>query len=238
MKINIKNLSKYYDYNLVLDDISINIKNVSSIGIIGKSGCGKSTLLRQLSAIEISNSGSIKINDFVIDENNLTSYHKKIGYVFQNHNLFPHLSIRENIALILEKIYDFSQVDANRKISQLLEEFHLLEIADKIPSKISGGQAQRASIARAISTNPDILYLDEPTAALDPLLTKEVLESIKLLKNKGSEIVFVTHEMDFLKNFADYFIFMDKGKIIEHNYISELYNAKTDKLNKFLNKGE
>lgn len=238
MKINIKNLNKYYDSNLVLDDISLNIENVSSVGIIGESGCGKSTLLRQLSAIELPSSGSIKINDFHINENNLASYHKKIGYVFQNHNLFPHLTIRENISLILEKIYDFSQADANKKISTLLEEFHLLDVADKIPSKISGGQAQRASIARAISTNPDILYLDEPTAALDPLLSKEVLESIVLLKNKGSEFVFVTHEMEFLKNFADYFIFMDKGKIIEQNYISELYNAKTDKLNKFLNKGE
>ncbi len=234
MKIILENVSKFYDNKEILHKINLKISDVKSVGIIGESGCGKSTLLRQLSGIELTDEGTIKVNDIIINKNNLKTYQNKIGYVFQKHNLFPHITIRENILLILEKIKKMEKSKAQKRCNEVLEEFFLREIADQIPSKISGGQAQRASIARAIATKPELLFLDEPTAALDPLLTKEVLDSIKILKSNGVEFIFVTHEMEFLKKFADYFVYMDRGQIIEHGSMDNLNNPKTKKLKRFL----
>lgn len=236
MEIILKNVSKFYDNKKILHNINLEISNVKSIGIIGESGCGKSTLLRQLSGIEIIDEGTIQMNGVIITKDNLKAYQNKIGYVFQKHNLFPHISIRENILLILEKIKKMESNEAKKRCDEVLNEFFLTDIAEQIPSKVSGGQAQRASIARAISTNPELLFLDEPTAALDPLLTKEVLDSIKILKNSGVEFIFVTHEMEFLKEFADYYVFMDKGQIVEHGNISRLNNPQTKKLKTFLSR--
>ncbi|GAA0180693.1 amino acid ABC transporter ATP-binding protein [Clostridium sediminicola] len=236
MKIELNNISKSYDDKLILKDLNINISNITSLGIIGESGCGKSTLLRQLSGIEIADEGTIIVNNIKLVQNSLKEYHDKIGYVFQKHNLFPHLSIKNNILLILERIKKMDKSQANKKCDEVLEEFYLIDIAKQKPNKVSGGQAQRASIARAFVTSPELVFLDEPTAALDPILTKEVLDSVQILKNKGTEFIFVTHEMEFLKKFADYFIFMDKGEIIEHGYMSYLDNPKTQKLRKFMNR--
>lgn len=236
MEITLKNVTKYYDGKEILHNINLEIKNVNSVGIIGESGCGKSTLLRQLSGIELVDKGTVLVNGIKITKNNLKKYQNEIGYVFQKHNLFPHITIRENIMLILEKIKKMEKNEAKKRCDEVLDEFFLTDIANQIPSKVSGGQAQRASIARAIATNPDILFLDEPTAALDPLLTKEVLDSIKILKNKGVEFIFVTHEMEFLKKFADYYVYMDKGQIVEHGTINILYNPKTEKLKNFLSR--
>jgi ABC-type polar amino acid transport system ATPase subunit len=234
MNIDIKNLSMSYDNNKVLKDITLNIEDVKIVGIIGESGCGKSTLLRQLSGIETPDSGFATVNGTTITKETLQEYQSRIGVVFQKHNLFPHLSIKENITLILTKIKKMNALEASRLADNLLNDFHLTEQADKIPSKVSGGQAQRASIVRAIATNPELLFLDEPTAALDPLLTGEVLDTILDLKNKGSEFIFVTHEMDFLKKTADYFIFMDKGVVIESGGIEILQNPKTQLLQNFI----
>ena len=234
MKIKLEHLVKAYDGKEILKKLELDLKDIKVVGIIGKSGCGKSTLLRQMIGIELPNSGSVTINGVTVNEDTLKDYQKKVGVVFQKHNLFPHLSILENISLVLRKIKGLNKIEANMKSLELLKEFHLEDQANKKPSKISGGQAQRASIARAISTNPELLFLDEPTAALDPLLTKEVLLTIQLLKSKGAEFVFVTHEMDFLQKFADYFIFMDEGEIIEHGKIEKLKNPKTEGLRKLL----
>ncbi len=234
MQINVNNISKFYDGKKILDQLNLSIVNVKVIGIIGESGCGKSTLLRQLAGIELPDGGCIFVNNQEITKNNLKEYQEKIGVVFQKHNLFPHLSIEDNILLILEKIRGIKKQQAKQRCDELLKDFHLTEQAKKTPNKVSGGQAQRASIARAIAGWPELVFLDEPTAALDPLLTKEVLDSIKILRDEGVDFVFVTHEMDFLRKFADYFVFMDTGKIVEHGLIKELEAPKTDKLKKFI----
>lgn len=157
-----------------------------------------------------------------------------IGYVFQKHYLFPHLSIKENIVLILNKIKKMPRREAESMAETMLKKVRLEEEMDKKPSEVSGGQAQRASIARALATDPQIIFLDEPTAALDPILTGEVLRVIQELKGSGKDFIFVTHELKFLKNFADYILFMDKGQIVEQGLAECLENPKTELLKKFV----
>jgi polar amino acid transport system ATP-binding protein len=234
MKLKINNLVKKYDNKVILDNINVDIENTKVIGIIGKSGCGKSTLLRQLATLEDFDSGEIKINDIELSTVDKKKYRLEIGYVFQEHSLFPHLSVEDNIKLILEKVKKVSKEESKMIVQNLLNEFSLSDVSKKLPAKISGGQAQRASIVRALSLNPKLLFLDEPTSALDPLLTKEVLESIKKLKEKGMEFIFVTHEMAFLKEIADYYVFMDEGQIIESGKIENLKESNSDKLKKFI----
>lgn len=234
MNIKITNLTHKYSQQTVIDDISLDLKNVSSIGIIGASGCGKSTLARILSGIENPLCGQVLIDDLspILSKKD---FQKNIGYVFQKHNLFPHLTIKQNLMLVMNNIKKIDKKTCESKIDSLLNEFKLLNEINKKPNEISGGQSQRASIARAICTDPKILFLDEPTASLDPLLTNEVLNTVKNLKQGGSQFIFITHEMEFLRDFADYVIFMDNGKIIEHGYIDILNCPNTDKLNNFLN---
>lgn len=233
MKLQIKNLNKTYANTEVLKSINLEIAQASSIGIIGESGCGKSTLLRQLAGIEDPDSGEISINDLspILEKK---EFQEKIGVVFQKHNLFPHLTVRENIMLILQKIKKQDKKEADATVNALLKQLFIENEADKRPNEISGGQAQRASIARALSTNPQLIFLDEPTAALDPLLTDEVLRAVVSLKKEGRDFVFVTHEMGFLKEFADYVIFMKQGKICEHGDQSCLVEPKTKELADFL----
>ncbi len=235
MNFELKNLHMSYD-KLILKNLSIKLDGYKSIAVIGASGCGKSTLLRLIAGIEFPESGQIKINNFEISEEIKSEYQKHIGYVFQKHNLFPHLTLEKNITLILEKTRGYSKEAAKEKADRLLGMLHLIEQKDKLPKNVSGGQAQRASIARAFSTDPDIILLDEPTASLDPILTHEVLEAIKELKNIGKDFIFVTHEIGFVQSFAEYFIFMDEGEIIEHGDIEELKNPATQKLIDFMDK--
>ncbi|MDP0488326.1 MAG: ATP-binding cassette domain-containing protein [Fusobacterium sp. JB021] len=234
MKINIKNLTKFYGNQKVLENINITIENINVLGIIGESGCGKSTLIKQLSGIEFPDKGKITINDLDINRQSIIEYQRKVGFVFQNHNLFPHLTIKENIMLVLEKSKGFSKEISEEVTIKLLKKFFLEEQKNKKPKELSGGQSQRASIARALAGNPDLIFLDEPTASLDPLLTKEVLGSIEILKKLGTQFIFITHEMGFLKKFADYFIFLDAGKIVEHGYINKLEDSKNIKLKSFI----
>ncbi len=233
MKIILKNLNKTYGTQEILKNISLEIENVSAVGIIGESGCGKSTLLRQIAGIEDPDSGEISINDKSPIKNK-KEFQNNIGYVFQKHNLFPHLSVYDNISLILGKIKKISKEEADIRIKNVLKALRIENESHKKPSQISGGQAQRASIARALATNPELIFLDEPTAALDPILTDEVLKSVRELKNSGIKFIFITHEIEFLKEFADYVIFMESGNIVECGQVSCLDNPKTDKLRSFL----
>lgn len=217
----------------MLENIEFSVENVASVGIIGSSGCGKSTLLRLLAGIEDPFSGDIWING-VSPSKNKKELQEKISFVFQHHNLFPHLTIERNITLLLEKIKGIDKKTSFQRAEEVLEELFMVEHKDKLPSQVSGGQAQRASIARALSTNPEMIFLDEPTAALDPQLTYEVLQSVEKLKEKGIEFIFVTHEMKFLQKFADYFIYVQEGKIHEYGDISILENPKTEELRHFL----
>ncbi|WKY42933.1 ATP-binding cassette domain-containing protein [Eubacteriaceae bacterium ES2] len=234
MELIINNLYKKYNKE-ILQNISINVSGVESIGIIGKSGCGKSTLLRMLTGLENPDGGEISMNGLLIIKANIEAYQKKIGMIFQQHNLFPHISILENITLILEKTRAYKPQDAMTVATGLLERFHLHDEMQKRPHEISGGQAQRAAIARALSTKPKLIFMDEPTAALDPILTKEVLDSVNDLKATGIEFIFVTHELSFVREFADYILFMDEGKIIEHGPVKILNNPQSQELINFLN---
>lgn len=235
MKLHLDSLSKTYDKN-VLRDVNLKVENKKVIGIIGPSGGGKSTLLRLLAGIEEADQGSIAINGSRISKENMDIYHKKIGFVFQNHSLFPHLSVLKNITLILEKVHKENKDDAETKAKRLLKKFGLIEHIHKKPAQLSGGQSQRVSIVRSLSINPDILFFDEPTSALDPILTFEVLETIIKLREEEKDFIIVTHEIGFAKEVADYIVFIDKGNIIEHGNSSILDNPQSPELREFLSK--
>ena len=233
MKIEITNLNKSYNGVPVLCDIGLQIQDVSAVGIIGESGCGKSTLLRQLSGIEDPDEGKISINGLspILDK---ISFQENIGYVFQQHNLFPHLTIKKNITLILNKVKKLDKAEAEEIANSVLERMYISGEADKLPRQVSGGQAQRGAIARALATNPKLIFLDEPTAALDPVMSNEVLKAVADLKSDGREFIFVTHEISFLKRFADYVVFMKNGRLCEWGEVSCLSEPKTKELEDFL----
>jgi len=232
MKIELKNISHTYDVE-VLKQLNLTLEGYKSVAIIGVSGSGKSTLIRLMSGLEKPTSGEVNINGFDVNDE---VYRKSIGFVFQNHNLFPHLTLKRNISLVLEKTRGMEKSLADEQADVYLSMLHLSDQANKLPKNVSGGQAQRASIARALSIKPDIIFLDEPTSALDPILTYEVLQAIEELKGLGKDFIFVTHVMHFVKDFADYVIFMDKGEIVEQGSPSILDNPKTSALQEFMRK--
>jgi len=232
MKINIKNVTHRYDVE-VLKELNLDLEGYQSVAIIGVSGSGKSTLIRLLSGLEKPSQGELYLNSYnVMNED----YKKSIGFVFQNHNLFPHLTLKKNITLVLEKTRGFSKEDASITASKYLSLLHLEDQEDKLPKNVSGGQAQRASIARALSINPNVIFMDEPTSSLDPILTHEVLNAVKELKTIGKDFIFVTHEMSFVKDFADYVIFMHQGEIKEMGTPSILNTPQTEELKLFMEK--
>lgn len=233
MKIQLRGIRKSYNKE-VLKGIDLDLSGYESIAIIGLSGCGKSTLLRLLAGMESPDQGAIQINGMTVNEASRKAYQRQIGMVFQQHNLFSHLSLLQNITLILEKIRGYSKGQAEKIGKDLLSQLHLKDEMHKRPSTVSGGQAQRAAIARALSTDPDLIFMDEPTAALDPILTREVLEAVRALKNSGKAFVFVTHELPFVRDFADYVLFMEDGSIVERGESSILNAPKTEALSAFL----
>lgn len=232
MNLKINHLSHSYDVE-VIHNLNFNLKGYKSIAVIGVSGSGKSTLIRLMSGMEKPTSGKILINHMDVESE---VYRKKIGFVFQNHNLFPHLSLKRNISLILEKTRNKTKDEADSIAIQKLELLHLGDQVNKLPKNVSGGQAQRASIARALSVNPDIIFLDEPTASLDPILTHEVLTAVEELKGLGKEFIFVTHVLSFVRDFADYVIYMHEGRIHEYGLPDILDNPKTKELKEFMEK--
>ena len=230
MKINIQNLTHQYDVE-VLKSLNFSVEGFHSIAIIGASGSGKSTLLRLLSGLEKPSQGTIFVNDMNVQEE---SYRKLIGFVFQNHNLFPHLTLERNITLILEKTRGYQKTKAIEIARDFLSRVRLSDQMHKLPKNVSGGQAQRGSIARAFSLDPEIVFLDEPTASLDPVLTHEVLQAVKEFKASGKNFIFVTHILSFVRDFADYVIFMDQGRIIEHGPLTLLDNPETDAFKNYM----
>jgi len=236
MNLKIEKLTKKYLGKTVLDAIDLDLEEVQVLALIGASGSGKSTLLRLLSGLETFDSGEITVNQHKVNASSDEAYRKKIGFVFQDHNLFPHLSVLENILLVLEKVHGRKREDVIGDVNALFEQFGLTEHLDKKPHQISGGQGQRASIVRALSIKPDLILLDEPTSSLDPILTHEVLNAIKLLVDDKIDFVIVTHEIGFAREVADYIVFMDEGKIIEHGRPEMLVNPSSEKLKRFLEK--
>lgn len=234
MELKIKKISKNYDDKEILIDLNCEIKDRTAIAIIGPSGAGKSTLLRMLSLIEKPDQGTICVNDNHLDEINPDEYYKKIGFVFQSHALFPHLSVLRNITLILEKVHNYDIHVAEEKAMKLLKHFELEDHIHKTAGQLSGGQSQRVSIVRSLALNPEVLFLDEPTSALDPVLTQEVLNTILKLREEHTNFVIVTHEILFAKKAADYIIFMKDGKIVEMGDVSILEDPQTNELKDYL----
>ncbi|HAS74044.1 MAG TPA: glutamine ABC transporter ATP-binding protein [Clostridiales bacterium UBA8960] len=236
MNLKIEQLIKLYNLTPVLDHVDLELKDIQVLALIGASGSGKSTLLRLMAGLEQFDSGVITVNGHIVETSKDAAYRKKIGFVFQDHNLFPHLSITENIMLVLEKVHGRSREDVLPEVQELLTQFGLEEHADRNPHQISGGQAQRASIVRALAIRPELVLLDEPTSSLDPILTHEVLMSIKVLVEAKIDFVIVTHEIGFAREVADYIVFMDEGKIVEHGTKAMLEKPQTEKLKRFLEK--
>lgn len=232
MNINIQNVSHLYDVE-VLKNLSLKLEGYKSLAIIGVSGSGKSTLIRLLSGLEKPSQGELFVNGYHVEDE---VYRKKIGFVFQNHNLFPHLTLKQNITLVLEKTRGYDKESASEIALKYLSMLHLEDQVNKLPKNVSGGQAQRASIARALSVNPDLIFLDEPTSSLDPILTYEVLTAVEELKSLGKDFIFVTHVMSFVKDFADYVIYMDKGEIVEMGTPDILDHPKSESLQAFMKK--
>ena len=226
--LSIKDLHKSYGDNLILNGINLDVNPGEVIVIVGPSGCGKSTLLRTIKGLEKYESGSIEIES--------NGHKANLGMVFQNYELFPHLTVIDNITLAPRKVLGKSKSDSQELAYELLERVGLKDKAKSYPRELSGGQRQRVAIARALAMNPDILLFDEVTAALDPEMVREVLDVMLLLAKQGKTMIIVTHEMQFAKAVADRIIFMDEGVIVEENKPSQFFkNPKTDRARKFLN---
>lgn len=226
MKLEVTTLTKCYGQTRALDRLTLPVETAHVLVLIGPSGGGKSTLLRVLGGLEIADSGTVVINGqaLLAEPSILQTYRRKNGFLFQQFNLFPHLSARRNIALPLEKVHGHSVSVALALAEQALERFSLLEHADKLPAQLSGGQQQRVAIARAVTHHPKILFLDEPTSALDPEMTAEVLELIQELAEAGQDIILSTHEMGFARAVADQVAFVAAGKIVELAPPANLFN--------------
>ncbi len=233
MKVEINNLTKTYGEEVVLDDVSLHLDDVEAVAILGISGSGKSTLLRLISGIEEFDSGTISVDGKDIYSR---QYKDDIGFVFQTDSLFPHLSVLDNIVLILEKIKGVKKEVAVSRTKELLEQFSLIEHKDKLPHQLSGGQKQRVSIVRSLAVEASLFFFDEPTSALDPILTVEVLEMIHKLRSLNKKFFIVTHQVGFARNVADYIIFIDEGKIVEQGPVSILDQPKSDQFKNFLSK--
>lgn len=233
----VKNLRKSFGNNLVLDDVTIDFPAQSATVIIGASGSGKSTLMRCMNLLEELNDGQIllegsDISAYGID---LDSVRGKIGSVFQAFNLFPHLSVLENITLAPRLVHGKSKSEADALARSLLERFGLSDKANEYPNLLSGGQQQRVAIIRAVATSPKLLLLDEVTSALDPVLIAEVLTLIAELKRDGMTMVIATHEMGFAKKIADNVVFLHKGRVHETGTPEQIFSApQTAELKAFL----
>ena len=236
--LEIKNIKKSFNKLQVLKGISFNVLDGEVVSIIGPSGCGKSTLLRCINLLEKPSSGNIILDGVdITNKKNLTQVRQKMGMVFQQFNLFPHLTVLENITLapICEKLMD--KDTAIKEAEKLLKSINLYDKKDNYPSELSGGQKQRVAIVRTLIMNPEIILFDEPTSALDPEMVNDVLDLIKKLVEKKITIIIVSHEMSFIKECANKIIFSVGGKIEFMGTKEEAFvNCKNKRLKEFLDK--
>lgn len=242
--IQVSNLQKSFGQLSVLKNITFDVKKNDVIAVIGPSGSGKSTMLRSIIHLEKVDNGSIRINEDDLVKNGIYPNDRKIkqithkmGMVFQHFNLFPHLTVKENLE-IAPLVVQSEKIEIVRKRStEVLEKVGLSDKANVFPAKLSGGQKQRVAIARALMMNPDILLFDEPTSALDPELTGEVLKVMKILAQEHMTMIVVTHEMGFAKEVANRILFMDNGEIVESGSPEQLFsNPKNERTKSFLTK--
>lgn len=229
--IEISNLNKWYGDFHALKNINLNIKKGEIIVICGPSGSGKSTLIRCINFLEKFQEGNININGVQLsdDAKKIRQVRTKVSMVFQHFNLFPHLTILDNLMLAPIWVHHTSKQAAKDNALTLLDRVGIKEQAEKYPNQLSGGQQQRVAIARALCTKPDIMLFDEPTSALDPEMISEVLEVMISLAKEGMTMICVTHEMGFAKKVADCIVFMDEGQIIERNLPEKFFNNPESK---------
>lgn len=236
--INIKNLHKAFGSVEVLKGIDLSIEEKEVVVIIGPSGSGKSTLLRCMNYLEVPTSGEITVNGMKLDKHaDINKIRENIGMVFQRFNLFPHMTVLENITLAPMKVLGINKDEAVKTALDLLKRVGLQEKAKSYPTQLSGGQQQRVAIARALAMNPKVMLFDEPTSALDPEMVTEVLDVMKRLATQGMTMVVVTHEMGFAKEVGDRVLFVDEGKIIEQGSPKDIFeNPKQERTKLFLSK--
>ena len=236
--LHIKNLSKRYGDTKVLKNINISVKKGEVVVIIGPSGCGKSTLLRCLNGLEEIQEGEVLLDDQVVNPNkkNLSKNREKIGMVFQSYDLFPHLTILQNVTLAPIKVKKRNRREVEKEALELLERVGLCSKKDDYPRQLSGGQKQRVAIVRALIMHPEVLLLDEITAALDPEMVREVLDVVLDLAKEGRTMVIVTHEMQFAKEVSDHIVFMEQGVIVEEGTPDELFSSENARVREFIGK--
>lgn len=236
--LEIKNLKKSYDTHEILKGISLNVKKGEVVVIVGPSGCGKSTLLRCINGLEKIQDGEISLRGEVINGQNKNMHlvRQKIGMVFQSYDLFPHMTILDNILLGPLKAQNREKKEVIKEAEDLLKRVGLLDKRDAYPRQLSGGQKQRVAIVRALCMHPEVMLFDEVTAALDPEMVREVLDVMLELAREGSTMLIVTHEMQFARAIADRVIFLDNGEIVEENDPETFFtNPETERARKFLN---
>ena len=237
--LDVRNVRKAYGSDIILDNVSTTVENGDVISIIGPSGCGKSTFLRMLNGLERPTAGRILFEgtDITAESTDINRVRRKIGMVFQQFNLFGHMTVRENITLAPVKLKIMTPAQAAEKADELLAAVGLPDKANLYPAMLSGGQRQRIAIARALAMNPDIMLFDEPTSALDPEMVGEVLELVRRLAQKGMTMVLVTHEMGFAREVANRVMFFDNKGIAEENTPREIFNnPQSPRLRDFLSK--
>ncbi|ANI28453.1 arginine transporter ATP-binding subunit [Yersinia entomophaga] len=237
--ISLKNVSKWYGHFQVLSDCSTEVKKGEVVVVCGPSGSGKSTLIKTVNGLEPIQQGNILVNGIAVNDKgtNLAQLRSKVGMVFQHFELFPHLSIIENLTLAQVKVLKRDKAASREKGLKLLERVGLTTHADKFPSQLSGGQQQRVAIARALCMDPIAMLFDEPTSALDPEMINEVLDVMVKLAHEGMTMMVVTHEMGFARKVAHRVIFMDEGKIVEDSNKDDFFNnPKSERAKDFLAK--
>lgn len=237
--IELSGVNKWFDDFHVLKNIDLTVQNGEKVVICGPSGSGKSTVVRCISRLEMHHNGVIRLAgvELTNDPRSIAGIQGEVGMVFQQFNLFPHLSVLDNLTLGPMKARGLSRAEAEAKARKYLERVRIPDQADKMPSQLSGGQQQRVAIARSLCMEPKVLLFDEPTSALDPEMISEVLDVMVELANEGMTMVVVTHEMGFARKVADQMVFMDNGEIVETAPPAEFFsNPKTDRCRDFLGK--
>ena len=237
--IEIDNISKFFDNFQALKNVSLNVKFGERVVVCGPSGSGKSTLIRCINQLEKHESGSIWVDGVELNDTgeSLNAIRSNVGMVFQQFNLFPHLSVRENLSIGPIRARNVSKSDADKMAMKYLERVRIPEQADKYPRQLSGGQQQRVAIARSLCMEPNIMLFDEPTSALDPEMINEVLDVMVELAGSGMTMICVTHEMGFARKVADTMVFMDHGEIVELSEPKKFFSApESQRCQEFLQK--
>ena len=235
--ISIKGLYKAFGDNLVLKGIDLEVAEKEVVVIIGPSGSGKSTLLRSINYLDVPSQGKIAIDGKELSAADINKVRAEVGMVFQRFNLFPHMTVMDNITLAPRKVRKIAREEAEKEARALLEKVGLADKADAYPEQLSGGQQQRVAIARALAMKPRLMLFDEPTSALDPEMVKEVLDVMRSLVAEGMTMVIVTHEMGFAREVGDRLLFVDDGRIIEQGEPKEVFeHPQEERTKNFLSK--